>query len=168
MVHVLELEGSVTDWNLVRLEILESGILSWKEKPGYFRILHLKVFQLPWNLIWSRKLLEISTESRTLFYFVTDLSIALVCIWRFAMCYLRNSVMDLHCTWYLSKEDCSKYRLMGTCAFHLVVLIWYRLKLRFSSSSYHIHNSMVSVKLPLFFSSVNVEGLIKSITVSLR
>ena len=53
---------------------------------------------------------------------------------------------------------------MGTCAFHLVVLIWYRLKLRFSSSSYHIHSSMVSVKLPLFFSSVNVQGLIKSMT----
>ena len=58
---------------------------------------------------------------------------------RFAMCYLRNSVMDLHCTCCLSKGDCSKYRLMGTCTFHLVVLIWYRLKLRFSSSSYTIY-----------------------------
>ena len=62
----------------------------------------------------------------------------------------------------------SRLQLMGTCTFHLVVLIWYRLKLRFSSSSYHIHSSMVSVKLLLFFSSVNVEGLIKSMTISFR
>ena len=64
------------------LEILESCI---GRKTLYIfvflRILYLKVFQLPWNLIWNPKLPGISSqdskdsESRTLFYFVTDPSL---------------------------------------------------------------------------------------------
>ena len=56
---------------------------------GYFRILHLKIFQLPWTLIWNPKLPGISrkdskdSESYTLFNFVMDPSsvvIWLICI----------------------------------------------------------------------------------------
>ena len=53
--------------------------LALKRKSCIIKILYLKVFQL----LWNRKLLEISnkdSEYHMLVYFVTDLLIALLCI----------------------------------------------------------------------------------------